>query len=480
MTLSIFVDPSINYPDASDFYSPDQYFPEYKLVHISKHPNPVYRAVRNCLAQSGLDRQRFDTPEWNPLGIYIKPGSQVFVLCNFVYHRNTSESQENFWAKCTHGSVLRALVDYILLAVGPEGYVNFGNAPLQSCDWKSVLHDTGASKVLEFYQRVGSHVSAKDLRAFVSVYDGLGREIGSKVIEGQRLVEVNLGQDSLLSFLYTDDSSVPHFRVSDYDPQKTAEFHSASNHRYVIHRDVLDSDVVISLTKIKTHEKVGITCGLKGFVGMVGHKHCLAHHRVGSPKIGGDEYPYPSFFRHTLSKYSDWVYRIPPSSPMRGLFQVMNRTITRMLHKTQSIQLGAWYGNDTAWRMALDLARIAHFADSSGVMHSAKQRKHLVLVDGIVGGEGNGPLKPEAVHSGTLVFGNNVAFADQIVAYLMGFDPGKIAIVREAFMSMKYPLVDELSGDKKLVYNGKHISLSELPKIVKSRFKPPYGWVGKI
>ena len=59
----------------------------------------------------------------------------------------------------------------------------------------------------------------------------------------------------------------------------------------MIHRDVLEADVVIHLSKLKTHEKVGITCGLKGFVGSVGHKDCLAHHRFGPPGRGGDEYP---------------------------------------------------------------------------------------------------------------------------------------------------------------------------------------------
>lgn len=42
----------------------------------------------------------------------------------------------------------------------------------------------------------------------------------------------------------------------------------------------MDADVIVHVPKLKTHEKVGITCALKG---VVGSKECLAHYRAGGP-----------------------------------------------------------------------------------------------------------------------------------------------------------------------------------------------------
>src|ERR1700729_709273 len=137
--LSIVSDLALHYPEDDDYFSPDQAFPEYRHAVTSSRANPVYSSVRRLFAQCGMDQHHFGFPDWNPLGAYIPRGSRVFVLCNFVYHRKPGESLPAFWSKCTHGAVLRALLDYILIAAGPSGVVNFGNAPLQSCDWNQVL-----------------------------------------------------------------------------------------------------------------------------------------------------------------------------------------------------------------------------------------------------------------------------------------------------------------------------------------------------
>src|SRR4030042_2292809 len=147
--ISFLIDPTLEYPNFDDFYSPDELFPEYLFTHVSSGKNPIYRAVRQCLVQSGLDREHFDTPLWNPLGKFISPGNHVFVLCNFANERRNNELVVDYQARCTHGSVIRALIDYILIATGKTGAVNFGNAPTQFCHWNEVLNDTGADKVLQ-------------------------------------------------------------------------------------------------------------------------------------------------------------------------------------------------------------------------------------------------------------------------------------------------------------------------------------------
>jgi uncharacterized protein (DUF362 family) len=477
--LSIISNNNILYPNDDDFYSPDQMFPEYKFTHLSSKTNLIYRAVRDCFMQAGLDIKHFNAPNWNPLGSFIKPGQRVFILCNFVTHKRINESNKNFLSKCSHGSVLRALTDYALIATGPIGQIIFGNAPIQSASWERVLSDTGARKVEQFYLDQNQPVRSKDLRSFISVYDFWGRELSSKIVENQPVVNVKLGTESFLSALNGTNNGNPQFRVSDYNPLRTEEAHSGSEHKYSINQEILKADVVISLPKLKTHEKVGITCGLKGFVGIVGQKDCLAHHRFGGPSKGGDEYPYDHPVRYRISKFNDWIYCLDPS-PIRGVFQVINRTLIRILKRSGMIQFGSWSGNDTAWRMALDLARIAYYSDNTGNMQKNRQRRHLVLIDGVVGGEGNGPLSPHAVKSGILVFSDDVVLGDLAAGHLMGWDPKKLAIIREAFLIREYPLTKQTFNQGNIIYNGAQTTLSDLPNNVAYCFRPPHGWVGKV
>jgi len=81
-------------------------------------------------------------------------------------------------------------------------------------------------------------------------------------------VGVDLSETSLLKvFDGHDRKEKPRYRVMDYDHGLTEECQSGGRHLYIISRQILESDVVISLPKLKTHEKVGITCGLKGLSG---------------------------------------------------------------------------------------------------------------------------------------------------------------------------------------------------------------------
>lgn len=324
--LSIIADASLDYPEEK-FFSPDEGYPEYGFSHISSSPNPVYRAVRECLAQAGLDQEGYGTSAWNPLGVFIRPGSRVFVLCNFVCHRRGNESAEDFRGKCIHGSVLRALIDFVLLAVGEKGRVRFGNAALQSCDWDLVLEDTRAREVLEFYQNQGAPVEAKDLRLYIAERSRSSRVARVERRNASEGVQINLGSDSLLAKL--PSNSAP-FRVRDYNPLCTEAYHAHEKHIYVLHRQVLDSEVIISLPKLKTHEKVGITCAIKGCVGTVGLKDCLAHHRFGPPDQGGDEYPSDGTgLLRVLSRWHDKIQQTRPEGARGNILRRLDRYVRR-------------------------------------------------------------------------------------------------------------------------------------------------------
>ena len=89
------------------------------------------RTVRRVFALAGLDADRFGTPEWNPLGDLIAPGSRVVLKPNWVLHWN--KSGHNLDSLVTHTSVLQAILTY-LVKVKPDDIV-IGDAPLQGCDF---------------------------------------------------------------------------------------------------------------------------------------------------------------------------------------------------------------------------------------------------------------------------------------------------------------------------------------------------------
>lgn len=477
--LSVLLDRDLKYPEIPDGFSPDERYPEYHFATISPCRNDAYRAVRQCFAQAGLHSERFGTPEWNPLGELVRPGSRVFVLCNFVQHRRQNESTKNFLAKCTHGSIIRAVIDYLLLAVGETGQVMFGNAPLQSANWQAVLDDTGAQSVWEFYRSVGARVEAKDLRLLIAERRHIGSVKSWEERDETAAVTVDLGKTSLLSSL--ENGAQTRFRVSDYDPDRTERFHSHGSHYYVISRDVLESDVIFSLPKLKTHQKVGLTCGLKGFVGAVAHKDCLAHHRFGSPRVGGDEYPADDFgVLQLVSGFHDSVQRSSPTAFSGGLLRAIDRLARHTVNQLAPATAGSWFGNDTAWRMALDISRILIYGAIDGTLRNQPQRQNLILVDGLIGGEGEGPLSPKAVKAGALLFCDDVALCDWAAARLIGFDPEKLPLLREAFGNSAYPIstIDPLRQD--VFFNGDKERLLAILAAHENRFKPPQGWLGHI
>ena len=461
------------YPDGEDAYSPSDDFPEAVFSHRSRRPNHVYRAVRRCLADAELDIQRFGTPEWNPLGDYLTPGGRVFLLCNFVYQRRPNESREAFLGKCTHASVIRPIIDYALKAVGSTGRVEFGNAPLQSAVWQDVLRDSGAAELLKFYDtHAPGRVSACDLRSHIVVRSKLGSQALSLIRSG-RDVCIDLDKNSLLeeangNYLY---------RVAQYDPRITTDFQKQGTHVYALSSRICAADLVISIPKLKTHEKVGITCALKGCVGAVAFKESLAHHRKGAPQSGGDEFPRRRLANCLLSGLSDYAWT-RNEGRFANAARIAEKLTSAAIRRTGGIVFGAWSGNDTCWRMALDLARCIAHVQSDGTLLDRVVRQHLVLTDGIIGGEGQGPLKPSPVPSGWLFFARDPFAADFINAMAMGYDPDILPIVSAVPGIGRYGVTDLNVGDVRLRVGGRDVIPGFLLEASKRQFRPPIAWEG--
>ncbi len=461
------------YPDGNDAYSPSDDFPELTFSHRSSRPNSIYRGVRQCLANAKLDTERFGTPEWNPFSQYLTPGGRVFILCNFVYERRPKESLEAFRGKCTHASVIRPIIDYALKAVGPKGKVEFGNAPLQSANWNSILKDTGAVHLLKFYETYApGQVSSCDLRSHIIVQNKLGWRSSQKTRLNHK-VFIDLSKKSLLEQINGNHS----YRVSQYNPRETTEFQGDGIHIYALNSKILSADLIISIPKLKTHEKVGITCALKGCVGAVALKQSLAHHRKGSPKSGGDEFPSYRPVQSLVSKFSDWTWS-QSETRITNLERVAEKLAIVVIRQAGGITFGSWPGNDTCWRMALDVARCVAHAMPDGTLTEGFVRKHLVLTDGIIAGEGEGPLSPKPVSFGWLFFASDPFAADYINCLAMGFAPNIIPLVGAAPYITDYPVTNLKVADVRLSVNGEDVSPAFLIKATKEKFRPPQNWRG--
>jgi uncharacterized protein (DUF362 family) len=94
-----------------------------------------------------------------------------------------------------------------------------------------------------------------------------------------------------------------------------------------------------------------------------------------------------------------------------------------------------------------------------------------------VAGEGAGPLSPKPVHAGALLFGDDVALTDRVACRLMGFDPERIPLVREAFRLEGRPITERApDAPAECVADGRACLESELAPLLGRAFVPPSGW----
>jgi len=143
------------------------------------------------------------------------------------------------------------------------------------------------------------------------------------------------------------------------------------------------------------------------------------------------------------------------------------------------VRSGNWHGNDTCWRMVLDLNKCLFFFGGDG-QRRQKPIRYLVVVDGIIGGEGNGPMSPDPVAAGVILAGTHPVAVDLGAATLMGFDWRKIRLLKNCFEMTRLSFVDFVPKDIEFVSNKSSWNggLDQVEDIFS--FRPHFGWVGAI
>lgn len=465
------------YPADLPFH-PARDYPEYPFGDVGSE-NAVYDMVRQCLLDAGLDVGHAGSSAWNPLGDLIRPGQTVLIKPNLVLNRHPREG--DIQCLITHGSVVRAVLDYVLIALQGSGRIIVGDAPLQATDFDEAVRILGLLPVIEYLRgKTPVGISLVDFRQVHGIRDENSHIREWREVPGDPAgsVTFDLGPESMLQAIAGDYRK---FRVAKYPASETRLYHNERSHKYVIAGSVLDADVIISLPKLKTHCKAGVTLGLKNFVGTVCRKQCLAHHRALGTAEGGDEYPGSSVLKRFAVVLEDWIDG-NRSKTLRGALDFLQRIDWRMMKllNVNPYKDGGWHGNDTVWRMVLDLVRIALYGRRDGTLAETPQRKILTLLDGIVAGEGEGPLEAEPVRPGTLVMGINPLAVDILTSAWMGFDWKKIPLLRNADM-VRWPIGAYDAGELRLALSGKRYALEEIGVADwRMNFKPPEGWRGHI
>jgi uncharacterized protein (DUF362 family) len=365
----------------------------------------------------------------------IPPGARVLVKPNFVTHENAGP-----WGMLplvTHGSVVRAAVAEALRAAPSEVLV--GDAPIQGCDFAELLKRTRLDAWAdELRAREPRFKGVRDFRRTTSVFVGGVRVAEENKVSADRFVLFDLGADSLLEPVTDRRES---FRVTCYDPRQLARTHAPGRHQYLVAREVIEADVIINLPKLKTHKKAGVTCALKNLIGINGNKEYLPHHRVGGAAAGGDCYAGQSRIKNTLEFFAD-RQNTTDSFARAKVWRALSRPLFRTLRALgESLDLeGSWSGNDTIWRTCLDLNRVLLYGRADGTLADRPQRKVLHVVDAVVAGQGDGPLAPQPLPLGLMFAGSNAAAVDWAGAHLLGYDPARITVAREAFGEFRWPL----------------------------------------
>lgn len=386
-------------------------------------------------------------------------GKKILLKPNWVRH-NIRVTDE--FCLCTNEHFILAVL-VVFLKLSPKS-VLIADAPIQGCKWECLLSSYFLDKVKKLSLEYGIDIQIKDFRR--TIIDIAYNKIQRERISLDNYVIFDVGTQSYLEPITTSENR---FRVTNYNPDRLVNSHRKGVHKYCIAKDVFDVDIVIPLPKIKTHQKAGLTNAMKILVGVNGDKDFLPHHRLGAKGYGGDCYPEYNLLRSCSEWCLDTANR-RIGKPFYRCFTRMSTAFWKLSFPTNEQNLGAgWYGNDTVWRMVMDLNLIVEYGKMDGTLSNEKQREIYNLCDGIICGQGDGPLNPEPLPLGVIAFSNNSYLMDLVAGKLFSLDIDCIPLLNAA----KQKLGDEESI---LLLNGNQVCMDSLNQWAVTAKMPP-GWV---
>ncbi len=478
--VGIFHDKAARYSDVAPFHPPES-FPEIGFDDKQDPTNGGYRGVRECFRLMGLDAKRFGTAQWNPLGEVVRPGDTVMLKPNLI--ADCQEKNGAWHGLITHGSIIRAVADYVILALEGEGRIILADGPQEDSSMDRIRERLGVDELQAFYRdRCGIELIFMDLRDARRINrDGIYVDTVDLEGDPRGNARCDLASDSYFAEL--GDRGVEYYGAF-YDIDETNRHHRGGLHEYMISRTAIEADVFICLPKLKTHKKVGVTLSMKNLVGINGKKNWLPHYILGSPEDGGDQFA-GGGARTALE--NQLVLRAKKLLLKQNRFAMAFSRRTkglayRLFGTTDKVvRSGNWHGNDTCWRMTLDLNRILLYADTDGGL-ADKRKRYFSVIDGIIGMEGDGPVAGDEITSGIVLAGFDPAAVDAAGAAIMGFDWRRIPMLRRAFDRGPHRIA-AADPESVTVHSNRTDWSGSLEQLVHAShldFQPHFGWVGSM
>jgi uncharacterized protein (DUF362 family) len=419
-------------------------------------------------------------PNFSSLVVY--PGDWVVIKPNLV--KESKETDITEWRSVvTDPRLIRLVCEYVCRQLRGKGRVTICDAPQT---------DSSFSRIVELLRLQDiADKCKKKYRVPVEIVDLRNEEwisLGGIVTERRTLngdpegaVRFNVGRDSF----FHGHPGEGRYYGADYDSSIVNNHHHGNLQEYLICGTPVKADVFINMPKMKTHKKTGVTLSLKNLVGINADKNWLPHHTEGAPENGGDEYP-DMIFKRKLEHFSVKVARrLALRLPGLGPF------IARRLRRAGTAAFGAgnkvirsgnWYGNNTTWRMVLDLNRCLLFGNADGSLRKDNPKRYYSVVDGIIGMDGSGPMQGDPVNSGVVMIGCDPVAVDAVAATIMGFNWRRIPMIREAFKLTNFPITQLRPEDIKVHSDVAdwNCSLINLEGQTTLNFRPHFGWAGHI
>lgn len=438
--------------------------------------NIVYLYKINNYNEEAISRILPDT-----LFSIIKPTDTVVLKPNWVKESHLYKPDD--WEYViTHPDIITSVLKKVVENLGPGAKIIITDGPQTDSSFSEILAHYPISLWKNISTEKGISLEIIDLR------DEEWTTKGDMIVHRSKLkgdpkgkALFNLKDDH--SEFYGKIKSKRGYYGADYNLKETNLAHNGNDNKYSISRSIIEADVFINIPKLKTHKKAGITCCLKNLVGINTFKNYLPHYSEGGPNEGGDQFPSDNInarFEGPMIAFLKQYFL--QNTLLARIFKPFKKVGKEIFGDTDlTIRSGNWYGNDTVWRMILDLNKTLLYANSDGTLRSDQwiNVKHYIgIVDAILAGEGNGPVAPDPVVLNTIICGTNPVAIDAVCASLIGFDPYKIPSIANSFKIKKYKLCNFKYEDIIVQVDGKIVSINNLAPL--KYLKPHFGWINHI
>jgi uncharacterized protein (DUF362 family) len=412
---------------------------------------------------------------------FVHPGDRVVLKPNWIKEHDERYPGPHQWQHVvTHPTVIEAVTRWVAERLQGRGSITICDAPQTDSSFATLKEYCGLDPLLERCRADYPTIEIKllDLRpeewhAVDGVTVTKTRLSGDPA--GNTQVQLNTASELIG---YSGDGRL---YGASYDMAETNARHAGTRHEYLLCRTPMDADVFINLPKLKTHKKVGVTCALKNLVGINANKNWLPHHTEGTPDQGGDQFPETTAKARLEHAWMGLAKRWLKNRPLLSRFFIPIKKVGRLYFgDTQKvIRSGNWHGNDTCWRMVLDLNKCLWFFDGAGGRRLSPLR-YLSIVDGIIAGEGNGPMAPDPKACGIILAGVHPVAVDCVAATVMGFDWQKMRLLRNSFRIRELNFVPFEPAEIQIISNKPAWSGTMQEMDETFSFRPHFGWVGAI